>query len=58
MMTEEDYLRLQALQLRVESGDAIPECFEFEGKLLDTGKVIEKLMEFCERDLAQSGGVS
>ena len=39
-------------------GDDIPRCFEYEGVLLDTGKVIDKLCEFAERDVTQSGGAS
>ncbi len=37
-------------------GNTMPDCFEYEGKLLDTSKVIEGLCKLYQRQVAQSGG--
>ena len=37
-------------------GNTMPDCFEYEGKLLETSKVIDWFCKHYERKLAQSGG--
>ncbi len=59
MNAEEKLQKVRRLRAEYERrGDDIPKCFMYEGVLLDTGKAIEKLCEFAERDVAQSGGAS
>ena len=59
MNAEEKLQKVRRLRAQFEQrGDGASKCFEYEGVLLDTGKVIDKLCEFAERDLAQSGGAS
>ncbi len=36
-------------------GNTMPDCFEYEGKLLETSKVIEWLCKHYEGKVAQSG---
>ena len=59
MNDEEKLQRVRRLRAQFEQrGDEAPKCFEYKGVLLDTGKVLDKLCEFAERDLAQSGDAS
>ena len=37
-------------------GNTLPDCFEYEGKLLDTSKAIDWLCKHFEKEIAQSGG--
>ncbi len=39
-------------------GNTIPDCFEYEGRVLDTNAVIEWMCKHFEQQVAQSGGVS
>ncbi len=36
-------------------GNTMPDCFEYEGKLLDTSKVIDWFCKHFEKQVAQSG---
>ncbi len=36
-------------------GNTMPDCFEYEGKLLETSKVIDWFCKHYERQVAQSG---
>ena len=50
----------EMLLIRTEKdrpGNTIPDCIEYEGKLLDTSKLIDGLCIIFERQIAQSGGV-
>ncbi|MCZ6762380.1 MAG: hypothetical protein O7C03_05190 [Gammaproteobacteria bacterium] len=38
-------------------GNTMPDCFEYEGKLLETSKVIEWFCKHYEGKVAQSGDV-
>jgi len=46
-------LRIKAEKER--PGNTIPDCFEYEGKVLDTSTVIDWLCKRYERQVAQSG---
>ncbi len=49
----------EMLQLKAEKerpGSAMPDCFVYEGRLLDTSTVIAGLCKLYKRDVAQSGG--
>ncbi len=37
-------------------GNTMPDVFEYEGKLLDTSKVIDWFCKHFEQQVAQSGG--
>ncbi len=37
-------------------GNTMPECFEYQGRLLDTSTIIDALCELYGRKAAQSGG--
>ncbi len=39
-------------------GNTIPDCFEYEGTLLDTSKAIDWFCKHFEKKVAQSGGAS
>jgi len=36
-------------------GNTIPDCFEYEGRLLDTSTIIDGLCKLYARQVAQSG---
>ncbi len=50
----DEMLRIKAEKER--PGNTMPDCFEYEGKLLDTSKVIDWFCKHYERQVAQSGG--
>ncbi len=37
-------------------GNTMPDCFEYEGRLLDTSTVIDELCKYFGQQVAQSGG--
>ncbi len=52
----DEMLRIKAEKKR--PGNTMPDCFEYEGKVLDTRTVIDWLCKHYERQVAQSGGAS
>ncbi len=51
----DEMLRIKAEKER--PGNTMPDCFEYEGKLLETSKVIEWFCKHYEGKVAQSGDV-
>ncbi len=60
MKTKDQEQLDEILQLKAEKerpGNTMPDCFEYEGKLLETSKVIEWFCKHYEGKVAQSGDV-
>ncbi len=60
MKTKTQKNRDEMLLIKAEKerpGNTIPDCFEYEGKLLDTSKVIDWFCKHYEGEVVQSGDV-